>query len=419
MKTNLFKSSSGLKPEDEQVNVAAGEKDSDVGNFNQKTAHDEVSGKYKSYSRSAVNKVINVRLLHTFTVLMVLAAIGTSCDQLFDELNTPPHVASASYKQTVLVSDTAGFNAMRIDPTLVNAWGIAINPSGIPWISANGKGLSEVYDKNGMPKRAPVNIPSQGMLNGGTPSGVVFNKTSDFVIPATAQVSKFIFAGEDGKIYAWSSGDSTRTVVDRSAWGSVYKGIEIAQDGNANFLYATDFHNAKVDVFDKNFMLVTTKPFMDMKIPMGFAPFNIRLIDDFLYVTYAKQQAPDNHDDEKGPGNGYINIFKTNGWLIKRFVSKGKLNSPWGIEKAPEGFGQGKNVILVGNFGDGRINVYENVEGEFLRTLKYNGMPVWIDGLWAITFPDNNIPGDNPNKLYFTAGPDDESHGLFGYLLKQ
>jgi uncharacterized protein (TIGR03118 family) len=419
MKTNLFKSSSGYQPGDEQVNVAYGEKDVNGGNFRQRTAHDEVGNKHRSHSKSVIKRVINSRLLHSFTVLMVLATVSTSCDELFDELNNPPHVASASYKQTILVSDTAGFNAMRIDPTLVNAWGIAINPNGIPWISSNGKGLSEVYDKNGVPKRAPVAIPSQGMLNGGTPSGVIFNKTSDFVIPATGQVSKFIFAGEDGKLYAWSSGDSTRTVVDRSAWGAVYKGIEQAMDGNANFLYTTDFHNGKVDVFDKNFMPVTTKPFNDPKIPMGFAPFNIRLIDGWLYVTYAKQHAPDNHDDEAGPGNGYIDIFKTDGTLIKRFVSKGKLNSPWGIEKAPEGFGQGKNVILVGNFGDGHINVYENPEGEFLRQLKYNGMPVWIDGLWAITFPDNNIPGDNPNKLYFTAGPDDESHGLFGYLLKQ
>ncbi|HEY4787025.1 MAG TPA: TIGR03118 family protein, partial [Bacteroidales bacterium] len=328
-------------------------------------------------------------------------------------------VASASYQKTVLVSDTMGFNAMRIDSTLVNAWGIAINPNGIVWISSNGKGLSEVYDKNGVPKRAPVNIPSQGMLNGGVPSGAVFNKTTDFVIPATMQASKFIFADEDGKLYAWSSGDTTHTVVDRSAWGAVYKGLEIASDGGANFIYATDFHNGKIDVFDMNFHMVTTKPFMDSKIPMGFAPFNIRLIDSVLFVTYAKQQAPDNHDDQKGPGNGFVNVFKTDGTLIRRFATRGKLNSPWGIEKAPEAFGQGKKVILIGNFGDGHINVYDELEGEYLRTLKHNGMPVWIDGLWAITFPDNNIPGDNPNKLYFTAGPDDESHSLFGYLMKQ
>jgi uncharacterized protein (TIGR03118 family) len=312
--------------------------------------------------------------------------------------------------QTNLVSDTAVFNAARLDSTLSNAWGIAINPNGILWINANGTDFSEVYDKNGIPKRLPVSVP--------TPSGIVFNSTSDFIIPATGQVSKFIFGSENGKIYAWSSGDSARTVVDRSAMNAVYKGIELANDGSANFLFATDFHNGKIDVFDMSFNLIATKPFTDPMIPAGFAPFNIRLIDGDLYVTYAKQLAPDNHDDQKGPGNGYVNIFKTDGSLLKRFASEGTLNSPWGIEKAPQGFGQGKNVILIGNFGDGRINVYDAEEGEYLRQLQKSGMPVTIQGLWAITFPDNNIPGDNPNKLYFTAGPYDEAHGLFGYLTK-
>lgn len=407
MKTNLLRSFWWLQ-KGEQVNVAASDNQA-MGLFS----------KQNSLPKQVLWRAFKTRLSHISFVLMVLATIAVGCDQLLDDLNAPPHVNSASYKQTNLVSDVTGYNALRIDTSLVNAWGIAINPNGIPWISSNGMGLSEVYDKNGVPKRAPVAISSMGMLNGGTPTGVVFNNTTDFVIPATGQVSKFIFSGEDGKLYAWSSGDSTRTVANKSAWGAVYKGLALAKDGNANFLYATDFHNGKIDVFDMNFMPVTTKPFMDPNIPMGFAPFNIRLIDGMLFVTYAKQLGPENKDDQKGPGNGYVNVFKTNGMLVKRFASKGKLNSPWGIEKAPEGFGQGKNIILISNFGDGRINVYDAMEGEFLRQLKYNGMPVWIDGLWAITFPDGNIPNDDPNKLYFTAGPQDESHGLFGYLLKQ
>jgi uncharacterized protein (TIGR03118 family) len=184
-------------------------------------------------------------------------------------------------------------------------------------------------------------------------------------------------------------------------------------------LFATDFHNGKIDVFDKGFNLVTSKPFMDSSIPSGFAPFNIRLLDGVLYVTYAKQLAPDNHDDQKGPGNGYVDIFKTDGSLLKRFVSRGKLNSPWGIEKATIGFGQGKDAILIANFGDGHINVFVKEDGEFVRPLESKGKPLAIDGLWAITFPDNRVPGDNPDKLYFTAGPNEESHGLFGYLLKK
>lgn len=346
-----------------------------------------------------------------FAALAVIMSVTSGCDKLFNEFPTPGGEPSVkNYKQINLVSDTASYNAARIDSTLSNAWGIAINPNGVFWINANGTDNSEVYDMNGVAKRTPVAVPS--------PSGIVFNNTPDFVIAATGQVSKFIFASENGKIYAWSSGDSAMTVVNNSASDAVYKGIELAKDGNENFLYATDFHNGKIDVFDKSFNLIATKPFSDPTIPSGFAPFNIRLIDNALFVTYAKQLAPEKKDDEKGAGNGYVNIFNTDGTLLKRFASQGQLNSPWGIEKAPGSFGQGMNAILVGNFGDGRINVYDSMQGNFKGQLKSNGMPITIEGLWAITFPDNNVPGDNPNKLYFTAGPDEESHGLFGYLKK-
>lgn len=351
-------------------------------------------------------------------MILLLSLVLNGCQKVLEEIREHHSTNAVSYKQTNLVSDTAYFNASILDPTLVNAWGIAINPSGIFWISANGAGLSEVYDKTGTKKRAPVATPSQGMLNGGKPTGQVFNNTPDFIIPANGLAARFIFAGEDGKIYAWNSGDSTRTVA-LSTTDAVYKGIELAKDGGQNFLYLTDFHNGKIDVYDKNFALVTTKPFKDPYIPAGFAPFNIRLIDSVLYVTYAKQLGPENKDDQKGIGNGFVSLFKTDGKFIKRFASHGKLNSPWGIDKAPEGFGLGKNIILVGNFGDGRINVYEKGKNEFLGQLNDYGLPISIDGLWAITFPDGNVPGDDPNKLYFTAGPFDESHGLFGYLSKR
>lgn len=349
--------------------------------------------------------------LYLFAAFALLMTVTSGCDKFFNEFPSQgggPVVNN--YKQINLVSDTASYHAARIDSTLSNAWGLAINPNGVFWINANGTDGSEVYDMNGVAKRSPVSVPS--------PSGIVFNNTPDFIIAATGQVSKFIFASENGKIYAWTSGDSARTVANNSATNAVYKGIELAKDGNDNFLYATDFHNGKIDVFDKSFKLVATKPFSDPTIPSGFAPFNIRYIDNVLFVTYAKQLGSEKKDDEKGPGNGYVNTFKTDGTLLKRFASEGQLNSPWGIEKAPVGFGQGMNVILIGNFGDGRINVFKAPKGEFLRALKMNGMPITIEGLWAITFPDNNVPGDNPNKLYFTAGPDEESHGLFGYLKK-
>ena len=203
----------------------------------------------------------------------------------------------------------------------------------------------------------------------------------------------------------WGSGSALK-VADQSASHAVYKGLAMGSVGADTFLYATNFHVGKIDVFDKNFNLVTDKPFWDPTIPAGYAPFNIRNIGGWLYVTYAKQKAPDNMDDEKGPGNGYINIFNTKGEWIKRFASRGALNSPWGIVKSAPGFGLG-NSILVGNFGDGRIHAYEP-DGELIGALrKENGNPIEIDGLWAL---ENNIPGTDPKQLYFTAGPAEEEH---------
>lgn len=413
MTTNLIRNLTGNLYEARQVHYGTFENQPNAERSEIYATRDGINPNNISRTKNRVLNSLSIRMLNMIVVLSILSVVNSSCKKLQNELqNELPGniVKTVNYVQTNLVSDTVSNNAARLDSTLVNAWGIAINPAGVLWINANGTNVSEVYDKNGLAKRLPVKVP--------TPSGIVFNSTTDFMITATSSVPKFIFASEDGKLYAWASGDSARTVVDRSAGGSVYKGIELANDGTANFLFATDFHNGKIDVFDKSYNLVASKPFLDPSIPAGFAPFNIRLIDSVLYVTYAKQLAPDNHDDQKGPGNGYVNIFNTNGSLVKRFVSQGKLNSPWGIEKAPEGFGQGKRVILVGNFGDGHINAYKEGEGEFLRPLTSYGMPIVIDGLWAITFPDNNIPGDDPNKLYFTAGPNDESHGLFGYLSK-
>jgi uncharacterized protein (TIGR03118 family) len=316
-------------------------------------------------------------------------------------------------KQVNLVADTAGYNAARIDTNLVNAWGIAAVPNGPLWISSNHKGLSTVYDKTGQALRAPVTVPSVAAGQTGAPTGVVFNSTADF------GGNKFIFASEDGIVAAWSSGNTAVKVADRSSSNAVYKGIAMANDGTANFIYLTNFKGAKIDVFDKNFNYVTSKPFLDPGIPAGFAPFNIVNIGGKLYVSYAKQKGPDNMDDQKGPGNGYVDIFDPNGTLIKRFASQGNLNSPWGIALAPAGFAEGnQTTILIGNFGDGRISVFD-MQGNFEGQLKIGGQTLAIDGLWDIDFLENNMPGGNPtDPLFFTAGPVDESHGLFGYVQK-
>jgi len=320
-----------------------------------------------------------------------------------------------SYQQTNLVADKAGLGAGRIDPNLLNAWGIAIGSSGAFWISANGAGLSVVYNDKGTQLIPPVSVPFHGAPNAGAPSGVVFNSTPDFVIPGSGLPAKFIFAAEDGTISAWNKGSTTIPVSDRSKSGAVYKGIAIGNNQGKNFLYVTNFHDAKIAILDDHFHLVTESLFLDPTIPVGFAPFNIRNSDGNLYVTYALQK-PDHHDDQAGPGNGFVNVFGMDGVLIKRLASMGTLNSPWGIDKAPEGFGLGKNAILVGNFGDGRINVYSE-SAAFLGQLRgqHEGV-LTIDGLWAITFPQNGAPAGDPNTLFFTAGPNAEADGLFGFL---
>ncbi len=314
-----------------------------------------------------------------------------------------------NYQSVNLVADIAGFGATRIDANLSNAWGIAIGPTGAFWIAANHTGYSTIYDRNGVQLLPAVSIPSKGVVNGGSPTGVVYNSTSSFL------GSKFIYAGEDGTISAWLSGTTTITVADRSSFGAVYKGIAIASVGGADFLYLANFSGNNIDVFDANFNFVSTMPFDDATIPAGFAPFNVYNHGGKLYVTYAKLKGPENEDDEKGVGNGFVNIFNANGTLEKRFATRGTLNSPWAVVDAPAGFGQGTDVILVGNFGDGKINVF-SADGTYKGQLSNNGTAIAIDGLWALAFPEDGIPAGDQNQLFFTAGPNDETHGVFGYI---
>jgi uncharacterized protein (TIGR03118 family) len=330
----------------------------------------------------------------------------------------PPPTPGVNFVQTNIVSDLAG--AGVTDPTLQDAWGIAINPTqGAIWIASNHGGVSDVYDETGKTLLAPVSIPSPGAATGGSPTGVVFNGTADFMVPNETAATKFIFVNEDGVVSAWPLGAaSAMTVADRSAAGAVYKGCTIAVDGGANFLYAANFKGGTIDVFDKSFNLVTGRAFNDPAIPAGFGPFNIANIGGNLYVTYAKLQGPDNEDDQAGAGNGYVDVFTPDGKLVKNFASKGALNSPWGIAQVPDGFGIERHSILIGNFGDGWINIYDST-GVYKGPLQSNGQPIVVSGLWALDIPFNEYPQADPGKLYFTAGFDGEQHGVFGYFKKQ
>lgn len=321
------------------------------------------------------------------------------------------------FTQVNLVGNNDEYNAARIDPLLVNAWGLVFTPTGIAWISAQGAGVSDVYNSEGLQVLPAVLIPSPGGPSGGNPTGVVFNGTSDFKLP-NGNPARFIFVGVDGVVSGWNGGPAAIKMINNSST-SAYTGLAIATDGSNNFLYAANFRAGKIDVFDKDWAVVNTKPFIDPDLPAGYAPFNIQAIGNQLYVMYAK---PDPIEHElKAPGLGYVDIYNTDGSFVKRFVSKGQLNAPWGVAWAPASFfGTDENAqpaILIGNFGDGHINAY-SLDGNFLGQLRAHGNPIVIEGLWAISFPPVTATTINPNRLYFTAGPDDEKDGLFGYIIK-
>src|SRR5713101_4762802 len=354
----------------------------------------------------------------------VLALAGMLTMTLGLALTSPATAGNKErfYKQHNLVSD--GFvPADHVDSNLVNPWGIASSSMSPFWVSDNGTGVSTLYDGTGQPflvSGSPlvVTIPDS------TPTGQVFNGTSDFAL-ASDHASLFIFATENGTISGWNpfvpAFLSTAAIrkVDNSATGAVYKGLAIGSIGTDNFLYAANFSAGTIDVFDKNFAPASLAgSFSDPRIPTGFAPFNIQNLEGKLYVTYAKQDAT-KHDDVAGKGNGFVDVFDTDGNFIQRVDSRSKLNSPWGLVFAPADFGRFSNDLLVGNFGDGRINAYSRDGDHFHfhgQLQGPDGQPISIDGLWALRF-GNGSPNSGPtNFLFFTAGINDEADGLFGSL---
>ncbi len=329
------------------------------------------------------------------------------------------------YEQHNLVSDPSG-HADVTDPNLVNAWGIAFNPTGVDWVADNGTGVSTLYDGNGVALSLVVHIPTAtNNKDSANPTGIVFNGTKEFVISnnGVSAPALFIFASEDGSISAWAPGVDPALPGQQHAFrqvdptsGAVYKGLALGADGMRSLLYATDFHNNKIDVFDGGFKPVSLPgSFKDPHLPAGFAPFGIRNLNGNIYVTYAKQNA-ERHDDVAGKGNGFVNVFDPKGNLIRRVVTRGKLNSPWGMAIAPAGFGKFSGRLLVGNFGDGRINAYDLASGEFVGRLRGpDGKPLQIEGLWGIGF-GNGFVSQPVNTLFFAAGPGDEAHGLYGRI---
>ena len=331
-----------------------------------------------------------------------------------------PHSA---YDVHVLVSD-GGVPADRVDPNLVNAWGLSRTGGSPWWVADNGMDVSTLYNGAGVPQFQPtplvVSVP-------GAPTGTVANTTPGFVIPAGATPgvrANFLFDTEGGQILGWSPGVAPTTAVlglDRSDVGAIYKGLAIALVGAVPHLYATDFHNARVDMItpdptNPTSWVVSDSAFVDPGLPAGYAPFGIQTIDDAIFVTYARQDAAA-EDEIAGDGLGFVDAFGLDGSFQGRVASGGALNAPWGLVKAPDNYGEFSGQLLVGNFGDGRINAFRWGSWEPDGHLKLaNHRPLTIDGLWAIAFGGGNANSGPTDSLFFAAGPADESHGAFGTI---
>ena len=314
------------------------------------------------------------------------------------------------YRQTNLVSDIPGL-ATVTDPNLVNPWGVAVAAPTFLWVADNGTDASTIYRADGTTARPAVAVNS-------APTGAVSNTSSNFAVSSGGSPfpALFIFATEDGTILGWNPNvNPNEAVLAVPATGAIYKGLAIA----GNRLYATDFHNGRVDVFDGSFQPVNTPgAFVDPRIPAGYAPFGIQNVNGTIVVTYAKQDA-EQHDDVPGQGHGFVDMFNTSGTFLGRVATHGQLNSPWGIAMAPANFGRFSGDLLVGNFGDGQISAFEpQGDGTFelVGQLRSGAKALSIDGLWALQFGKGTVNNGPANTLFFTAGPDGEHHGLFGTI---
>ena len=322
-------------------------------------------------------------------------------------------VGANRFTETKLISNLHGVARTR-DPNLVNAWGLAAGPSTPWWVADNGTNRSTIYTGSGVVGSLVVHV-------NGAPTGTVFNGGGGFVVSdgTNSGSSLFIFSNESGTIRGWSPAVSytdTFVIANRRKVGAVYKGLAISPAND--MIYATDFANGRVDVFDSTGALVNVPgAFTDPSLPPGFGSFGIQTLEGNVFVTYAKQN-PSSPDEVSGPGLGFVDMYAPDGTLLGRAASRGRLNAPWGIAIAPAGFGPFGGDLLVGNFGNGKINAFAMTAtgGRLDGTLhNQHGDPIVIDGLWALEFGMGG-PSGSPNALFFTAGPNEEADGLFGKI---
>lgn len=326
-----------------------------------------------------------------------------------------PGIMAPRFKQVNLVADTAGA-APHQDANLLNPQGLISGASGVLQVAANGAGVASAYTATGGLSAPTIRIPSAvGQTRRGKPTGIAINHSFNFLVPngSKSAPGTYIFAGQDGTISVWNTeiDPTTATLaVDRSALGAVYRGLAIVNNGTRSTLYAANFHSGAIDTFGPDFSYL--RSFSDPNIPTGYAPFNIQNLNDQLYVTYARQNAPKT-DAQTGAGSGFVDVFSTQGTVIHRLVAHGQLNAPWGLALAPTGFGSFGNDLIVGNFGDGHINAYDPNTGALRGTLSDSaGKPFAIPGLWGLDF----ATGTSSPSLFFVAGGTNQQHGLLGRI---
>lgn len=326
-------------------------------------------------------------------------------------------VAAPVYSVTNLVTDDQAAHPAQItDLGLKNAWGLSYGPTSPFWVSSNGAGTSTLYSVNPLTELTAkqgltVSIPGNGSV-----TGQVFNGGTGF------NADRFLFVNEDGTVSGWrpALGTTAETLVVGSGAGlpptNVYKGAAFGTIGANSYLYAANFRTGSIDVFKGSAAAPPLSGnFTDPSLPVGYAPFNVQNLGGILYVSYALQDA-NKQDEIAGAGRGYVNSFDLNGNLLGRVASAGSLNAPWGLAVAPGSFGTLAGALLVGNFGDGRISAFDRLTDAYLgQLLDTSNQPLAIDGLWALS-PGNDASAGSSQRLYFTAGPDGESHGLFGVL---
>jgi uncharacterized protein (TIGR03118 family) len=322
--------------------------------------------------------------------------------------------------QTNLVSDVS--TASHHDVNLKNPWGLAAVSNGPWWVANNGTGTSTAYMGNGSSIGYTVKIPgADGVAGHGRPTGIVANETGGFIITqgANSAPAEYVFVGEDGVISGWNIGVDSVNAISKftSTNGAIYKGATMGVSNGNTMLYAADFHNGAIDVFDNSFTKSNgfAGKFADSRLPAGYAPFNISNVGGKLYVSYAKQDA-DKEDEVAGAGKGFVDVFTTGGDLVRRLAHGKFLDAPWAVTRAPKGFGKLGGSVLVGNFGSGKIAAFNAKNGKFKALMTNSrGKAVVINGLWGLAFGNNSQAGSS-KTLFFAAGIADEAHGLFGTL---